>query len=71
MQGPSKVITHDQAVVKRDSEQMFPQSTTKEFSFKLNIDGGLYMNIKKMQFSSEKFSIGFAVSLLKTMSALP
>lgn len=71
MQDPSMPITHDQAVVKCASERMFPQSQTNNVSVKLNIDGGLTMNIKKMQVAFKKITIGVALSSLMTMSVLP
>jgi hypothetical protein len=65
------LITHDQAVVKCVSEQKSPQPKMNNISVKLELDGGLNMNNKKMQFSFKKFSVGIAVSSLLSMSVLP
>lgn len=64
-------ITHDQAVVKCVSEKIPPQLQKNEVSVKVNIDGGLNMNIKKMQVLFKKLSIGVAISSLMNMSVLP
>ncbi|WP_039916580.1 hypothetical protein [Cellvibrio mixtus] len=64
-------ITHDQAVVKCVSEKMSLQPKKNEVAINLNIDGGLNMNIKKMQVLFKKLSIGVAVSSLMNMSVLP
>lgn len=64
-------ITHDQAAVKCVSEKMSLQPQKNEVSINLNIDGGLNMNLKKMQVLFKKLSIGVAVSSLMNMSVLP
>lgn len=64
-------ITHDQAVVKSVPEKMSPQARKNEVSINLSIDGGINMNMKKMQVLFKKLSIGVAVSSLMNMSVLP
>lgn len=48
-----------------------PQTTQRDFSLNLKLDGGVTMNAKKLKIDFKKITMGVTFSVLTTMSVLP